>query len=261
MSQTTVNLEQPVGVVGSLSDNGNRDAGTFLATEKTPFGQLANRVAGSDSTCQLPTQATDITLLNQLAGVAIADQARESKLDSLSPGYEIADAVSCLRKGRIYVLVENAVTPSSTVYARFAGRPQITEQLWDGDFVEANVINGKVNGNAIAAVTFATTPVATITALAASIQAHPDVATATADTNTVTVTAVTDKEVSLTDFVVTLGDGQVTPGNTVTQTLISSADRGKFRSDNNGGLAAAVPNAKFRSSAAANGLAVLELDL
>lgn len=87
--------------------------------------------------------------------------------------------------------------------------------VWSGDFVAANVINGNVNGVALAPITFATSHLVTVTALGdaivAALLAQGIVATyALTNTNrTLTFTAI-DGNVDFTSFIVTLGAGQVT---------------------------------------------------
>lgn len=84
-----------------------------------------------------------------------------------------------------------------------------------GDLITANVVNGNVNGVALAPITFASTHLATITALADAIVAallvQGIVATyALSGTNrTITFTAI-DGTVDLSSFIVTAGSSQTT---------------------------------------------------
>lgn len=98
---------------------------------------------------------------------------------------------------------------------------QVQTLVWSGAIVADNVINGKVGGVAIAPVTYAASNAATLTALAAAIlAANDDVLSAVSDgTDTITVTTKKDADpMPLTDFVVTLGVGQVTA--TITETVV-----------------------------------------
>lgn len=88
-------------------------------------------------------------------------------------------------------------------------------QVWSGDFVTSNVINGVVNGVAITPVNFDNDHLTTVTALAdeivAVLLAQGIVATyaLTSSNRTITFT-VTDANVLFANFVVTGGAGQVT---------------------------------------------------
>lgn len=262
MSQTAVNINQPVGINGSFADSGPKDVATFASIEKVPFGQMISRVSGSDNKGKLPSTASDITNSKNVAGVAVSDQARESKEDGLPAGYEKEDAVSTLREGRIYVKVEDAVTPASDVFVRFQGRQQIQTIVFDAALITGNLVDGDVNGIPITQVPFDTDNATTLTNLAAEIQLQPEVATAVSNgTETITVTTVQDGDVSLTNFIVTAGASQAGTTIAETQSGVTTFERGAFRSDNAGGLAAQLSNAQFRSSAAAGELAVLEIDV
>jgi hypothetical protein len=88
-------------------------------------------------------------------------------------------------------------------------------QVWSGDFVTSNVINGVVNGVALDPITFATSHLVTVTALADAIVAElldqGIVATYALSGSNRTITfAVVDASVLFANFVVTAGAGQVT---------------------------------------------------
>jgi hypothetical protein len=83
----------------------------------------------------------------------------------------------------------------------------------NADLVTGNVINVTLNGVALAPITFATSHLATMLAIAAAIQAQPDIFTAVvSDPNnrTITVTADQGKLAITNSFVVTLGASQAT---------------------------------------------------
>lgn len=262
MSQTSYSINQHVGVVGQIADLSNRDTRSFVATETIPFGQFVTRVSGSDSKGKLPALASDITTVTSVAGVALADQARESKNDVLSANYSLNDMVSVMRSGRVYVKVEEAVTPDSAVYVRYAGKPQIQTLVFSGALVTGNVVDGELNGAAITSVPFNTDNATTLSDLAAEIQLNAYVETAVSNgTDTITITSVVDQEVAVTNFVVTGGASQATALVTETQSLIASTDKGRFRASADSSTAALLANAKYRTSSAANELAVLEVQL
>jgi len=258
--QTSYSINQPIGIEGSLADSGVTDKLSFATTVAIPFGRLATRVSGTDSNAKLPVQATDITTATNIAGVSIADQARESDEDGIDPGYKSNQMAALLNSGRIYVKVEEAVTPASTPHVRFSGKAQIQDLTFSAALITANVINGDINGSAITPITFATSNAATLTALAAAIQTHPEVETAVSDgTDTITITGVIDKSVLIANFVVTGGVSQATASVTQSQALILTTKRGSFRASTDNSTAAALPNSKFRTTASAGELAVLEV--
>lgn len=262
MSQTQVNIDQPVAYSGQLADNGPHDIATFIATEKLPFGQLISRVSGSDNKGKRPAAATDVTNVKNVGGVSVRELARETVADSLEAGYSKEDAASALREGRIYVKVEDAVTPDSDVYVRYQAKPQIQEIVFDATLVTGNLIDGEINGEAITQVPFNTDNNTTLDDLATEIQSNVNVETAVrSGTDTVVVTSVQDVAVSLTNYVVTGGASQA--GVTVSETQVERAQdsRGSFRSDADSATAAQLSEAKFRTTAAAGEFAVVEIDV
>lgn len=259
--QTNYDITQPIGLVGGIADISNKDVRSFAATVNIPFGQFVTRVSGSDNKGKLPTTATDITTTTNIGGVALHDHARESVNDGLVAGYKSEDMVSVMRQGRVFVKVEEAVTPDSVVYVRHSGKAQIQDLVFSAALITGNTVNGDVNGTAITAVPFNTTNAQTLTDLAAVIEAHPDVETAVSDgTDTITVTSVTDKEVTLENFVVTGGASQATATVTETQALIASTELGRFRASADSSTAAILANAKYRNSADAGAIAILEIN-
>lgn len=262
MSQASYSLEMPIAKKGQLADSGITDKRSFLATIGIPFGHFVTRVSGTDTNGKLPVQATDITTVTNVAGFALSDQARESKNDGNLPNYSSGDMVSVLRSGRLYVQVEENVTPASDVYVRFSGKAQIQTVVFSGALITANVVNGSVNGTSLTPTTFATDNATTLAAIATKIEAHPDVETAVSNgTNTITVTSVTDKTVVLANFVVTLGASQATIVITQTQAVISTSNLGACRASADSATAALLANAKYRTTALAGNLAVLEVQV
>jgi len=103
-------------------------------------------------------------------------------------------------------------------HTKWSGVKQVHTLVFSATLVTSNEINGKVNGVAISATTFATSNAVTLAALATTLQAHASILTATSNgTNTITVTTEAYQEISLTDFVVTLGASQ--PTIVVTETV------------------------------------------
>lgn len=114
--------------------------------------------------------------------------------------YDAASAIaSQTPKVNEFYVVKRATPVAAVVTLVFAG-----------SLVPSNVVAGTVNGNAIS-VTYATSNAATLTALAAAIQALDMVLTAASDgSHTITITFETQWEPSVSTFLVTLGVSQTT---------------------------------------------------
>jgi hypothetical protein len=63
--------------------------------------------------CAHPNATADVTARPQ--GIVVRDQTRKN-----TTGYETNDAVRVLRRGKIWVQVENAVTADAAAFCRFA---------------------------------------------------------------------------------------------------------------------------------------------
>lgn len=104
---------------GMKADSGFDDILSALAEGVIPFGRLVR--AGTDPDRQvIPLSAAgDITNKKLVRGVAIHTHAIESTLGGSDvPSYKDKAAVSYMRKGRVAVQVEEAVTPADPVFAR-----------------------------------------------------------------------------------------------------------------------------------------------
>lgn len=119
MSQTAYSLySQAYGYEGQLADLMENDVVTALAEVAIPFGKMVVRGADKVNGGILPTASTDITVAANLLGIALHDQAREQT--SGTSQYAIASAVSCGRKVRAVVKVEQAVVAGEAVFVRYA---------------------------------------------------------------------------------------------------------------------------------------------
>lgn len=123
MSQTSYSQLQLAAFAGQLYDIGPHDIYTYawLGTANLPFGSAVVQDT-VDNRCRLPAASSDVTS-SLFAGVTIATQAIENPLSVGSPlpgGYPKNSAVSVMRKGRVWVAVEEAVTTASPVFVRFA---------------------------------------------------------------------------------------------------------------------------------------------
>jgi len=95
-----------------------------------PFGILVVRDtwSGLQKSAHLPSLTAEITTITTCLGVTVHSHANEQARDNAdNPGYAANSAMSILRKGRIYVRVESAVTAGSIPYVRFSA--EATEQL------------------------------------------------------------------------------------------------------------------------------------
>ena len=98
----------------------------------------------------------------------------------------------------------------------------------DADLVASNSVAGTVNGTALTATVYATSHLATMTAIAAKIAAIDGVLSATVggtSNRTITVLAENGETIALTSFAVTLGAGQagVTLAHTTSDVLLGLA--------------------------------------
>lgn len=117
--QLSYSLEMGKALEGQMADMGPTDIVTKENTVSAIlFGKFVSRGA-SDSKCIQPAAALDITDATKALGVAMAHQAIESSATG-SAQYPQYSAVNVLKKGRVWVKVEEAVTPLDPVYVRFA---------------------------------------------------------------------------------------------------------------------------------------------
>ncbi len=119
MSQTAV-AEQAVAQAGMKADAGFDHVISRLAEGALYYGRCA--VLGTDPERQAvhPDAAAEITAEASLLGVVIQSHAQESQAGSAAPSYVDKAAVPLMRRGVVYVKVEEAVTPSDPVYVRYA---------------------------------------------------------------------------------------------------------------------------------------------
>lgn len=108
MSQTSYNLEHGIAISGGLADlNDSARDSYHNPADEIKFGRMVAKVSGDDDGCEQPDSAGA-----DLLGIAIR------KLSTESDKYDVDSAVAVLRKGRIFVEVEEAVTPDSDVFVR-----------------------------------------------------------------------------------------------------------------------------------------------
>jgi len=251
--QTSYPLNMDPAVAGQLYDTGPND----VITMNNPaiavlFGQAVEKIATDEDGIKLPDNgAPDIW------GIAIKDPSETEDY------YPVLSAIGVVTKGRIYVPVEEAVTPDDSVFVRFNGIAQVQTYVLDADLVALNIITVTVDGNVLTE-TYAASHNTTMGLFAAQIQAQASVNTAVFGTRTITVTSVIGNAVAVTvlaDEGITLGVSQA--GIVITETTagVPYEDRGKFRTDVDGGTAVAWTGAKYIKGAAAGALAVVEVSV
>lgn len=121
MSQTTTpSLSMSPGFAGQLADGYGsvRDIVTSLAVAAAvSIGKLVvTDSPNGDDAARLPASSADIT--NLAKGVAIHAQSQEVT-NAVGPEWPINSAFPTLKKGRVYVAVEDAVTAGLPVFVRF----------------------------------------------------------------------------------------------------------------------------------------------
>ena len=255
--QTEYNLEQGVASAGMLADINESTIRTYNnPSEEIPFGRAVAKVSADDDGCQLPENSSADVL-----GVAIQDTAQEDE------SYPTEEAIGVLKKGAVYVQVEEAVTPDSDVYVRYSGKAQIQVLTFDADLITGNQIDLDINGVSMTSVNFDTTHATTMSNLAWQIQNEfAEVATAVSDdvARTVTITASQageDGEFSIENAAVTGGASQAGTTVTESQASVDAEDRGLFRQDDDDSTALQLTNARYLTSASSGELVMVDLSL
>lgn len=261
MAQTAYNDALAAGVAGDLGADDDRQIQTYLnTTEDVPFGRACAKIAATDNGVDLPSTAGDL-----IVGVAVRKQ------DSVSGKYAYDSVALCgepvnvLRKGTIYVEVDEAVTPDDDVFVRFAAEVHEVTITADKDFTAGDEITGYVNGVAITKVTYGVSHDATLAALAVELAKAAVVASATV-TGAKEITVVGNTEALELDIVLTAAGGAAPALVQATVSGPSDSDKlGVFRTDaadtGAGACAVALATAKFLTSVDAGGVAVLDINI
>lgn len=98
-------------------------ANIILNEASVPFGAFVslndtNQQVGDRKLVHLPQGATDVTNARLAQGFALHTQAVENVLSGTNLGYAPQSAISVLRRGRVYVQVEDAVVAGGQVFIR-----------------------------------------------------------------------------------------------------------------------------------------------
>lgn len=128
MSQTAyaINLAAVAFPGQPVDIQGNRDVLSVLnVLAAVPYGVLlvqdtANMGGFDKLTGKVPATTGSVSTLGSALGVTMADQARPQDPSVVLPTYPIKSAVSVMKKGRIWVTVEEAVNDGDQAFVRFA---------------------------------------------------------------------------------------------------------------------------------------------
>lgn len=128
MAQTSYAINIPqVAYPGQPYDGAHdTDKTSGLATAAAvPYGVLAvhdlSNSAGPDQIAvKVPGASTDITVLGSAKGVVLADQGRAQDPTFSVPTYRQYQALPLMRRGRVWVKVEEAVVDGDAAFVRFA---------------------------------------------------------------------------------------------------------------------------------------------
>lgn len=237
------------GLPGQRVDDSYGYSKTYTnQSEIIPFGRLVAKVVGEENGIKLPNTSTDKILGGVLRADALA----------LYGEYQLNEAIAVLRQGAtIYIENEDAITPDDAIYVRYKGKKQTQTITFDAVLVTGNVVNLKIDGTAMPAVTFTTDHATTMQAIANQILASfAQIATCTEAGNVLTLTSANNgQSIVISDVIVTGGASQAVASITETVTPIADSERGKIRTDDDNGTAFLVSNYEAVDNADANSVA------
>lgn len=118
--QTTYGFDFPVGFAGQLADINDNEivSGVLEGAANIPFG-VGLKKGASDDGYVLPAASTDL-----VEGIAVHTHSRDnfgfSALTPSTAGVKPQQTMNVLRRGTIYVVVEEAVAAHDPAFVRFA---------------------------------------------------------------------------------------------------------------------------------------------
>lgn len=254
--QTSYPLTPEALKLGEFTKAGGlKSVGTFTSEEEVVVGRMVQR-GSSDNTCErLKTGLT-----TKQIGVVV--ESNDRPIDgntTLENAFASGKAISVAEfTDGIAVLVDQNVTTDSPVYARICSTRNVQTITFDADFVASNSIAYSVDGVSQTPIVYATSHAATLSALAAAIEATQPVYTCTAATRTLTITS-ENADQPLFVITVTGGASQPVDAAPVTTTVGVEGDQGVFRADSDSGKAVLVSNAKFKTSGSSGDLVELSI--
>ena len=137
--QTSVNDYRDKGLAGQLADIGNHDVITRANAygDTIPFGVFVTKGA-NEGEAVLPDATGEVT---GLVGLGVVGR---SNMQPQGEGYADGDPMPIIKKGRVWVPVEDAVTAESAAFVRFvaAGAEQLGAFRSDADGTDAVALPG-----------------------------------------------------------------------------------------------------------------------
>ena len=140
--------------LGQLDGIGPTDKVTGYSAAVMPFGRCASYDAAQDKV-KLPAAATDVLDANTesrpAAGIVMAQMDLEEQVANVLgvaganvPSYPIGRPFTLIRKGRVWVWSEQAVSPSDQVFVRYTanGDEKVGNFRKDGDTSKAALLKG-----------------------------------------------------------------------------------------------------------------------
>lgn len=120
--QENYSINMAPGRVGQIADSSIRDIESYKnPAGEVKFGRAVTRGAATNEVVH-PDATGEVTNEKLIRGVVVATHEMESKADGEDPGYVANSVVPVMRKGRVFVKTEDAVTEgTSSVFVRFAG--------------------------------------------------------------------------------------------------------------------------------------------
>jgi len=115
--QTSYSLNMGRGLAGQLADTGPTDIITKELPVATPFGVGVTRSGESEAV--VPDATGEVSTKGLFLGVTVHTHAVESSASGTA-SYPAKSVASILKKGRILVLVEEAVNAGDPAFCRFA---------------------------------------------------------------------------------------------------------------------------------------------
>lgn len=115
----------PGDVMGSDYASMNRSADVVMQ------GGLLVVIGAHDDSCKLPTASGDITSVLKPLGVTRSNVARDPNFPSGGTAgytYQIGDTVEIVKRGQVWVTVEEAVSPADDVYVRHTANGDNTQR-------------------------------------------------------------------------------------------------------------------------------------
>lgn len=117
MSQTSVTQYGSAAFNGMLADLSDNDIGSFAAEGAVAIGSTVRR--GTNGEKQVVQSSTAVGQGALVFGIALHDHARESTAQGVA-GYAATEAVSVMRKGRVWVQTNDAVVAGAVANLHLA---------------------------------------------------------------------------------------------------------------------------------------------